>query len=68
MVSCEVVIGLTRTPLVGEYLPSSMLEHLPDLEEALQRFRDPIVPGGVNVDLEEARILWSQNVSDLLAE
>ena len=45
-----------------------MLEHLPDLEEALQHFRDPIVPGDLNVDLDEARILWSQRVSDLLAE
>ena len=45
-----------------------MLEHLPDLEEAIQPFRDPIVPGYLNVELEEMRILWSQRVSDLLAE
>ena len=45
-----------------------MLEHLLDLEEALQHFRYPIVPWDLNVDLYEARILWSQRVSDLLAE
>ena len=45
-----------------------MLEHLPDLEEALQPFSDPIVLGDLNMDLEEMRILWSQRVSDLLAE
>ena len=68
MVSCEIVIGLTWTPLVGEYLPSSMLEHLPDLEEAINHFRDPIVPGYLDVDLEETSILWNQHVLDLLAE
>ena len=45
-----------------------MLEHLPDLEVALQPFRDPIVPGYLNVDLEETIILWSQRVSNILAE
>ena len=68
VVSCNIVTGLTRTPLVGAYLPLSTLEHLPDLEEALQRFRGPIYLRGLNVDLYEARILHSQSVSDLLAE
>ena len=53
MVSCEIVTGLTQTPLVGSYLPPSTLEHLPNLEEALQSFRDPIVLGGFNVKINK---------------
>ena len=68
VVSCEIVTRLTWTPLAGAYLPPSTLEHLPDLEEALQRFRGPIVLGDLNVELDEARSLQSQQVADLLAE
>ena len=68
MVSCKLVTRLIRTPLVGAYLPPSTLEHLPDLEEALKRFKDPIVLGGLNVDLNKARILRSQQVADLIVE
>ena len=68
VVSCEIVTGLTQTPLVGTYLPPLALEHLPDLEEALQRFRDPILLGDLNVDLDKARILRIQQVADLLTE
>ena len=68
MVSCEIVTRLTWTPLIGEYLPTSTLEHLPDLDESLQSFRDPIFLGKLNVDLDKARGLRSQRVSDLLAE
>ena len=32
VVSCEIITGLNRTPLVGAYLTPSMLEHLPDLD------------------------------------
>ena len=35
VVNCKIVTGLTRTPLVGAYLPPSTLDHLSDLEEAL---------------------------------
>ena len=45
-----------------------MLEHLPDLEEDIKCFKDPIVLGDLNVDLKKTRILWSQRVADLLAE
>ena len=68
MVNCEIFNGLTRTPLVGVYLPPLILEHLPDVEEALQRFRGPILLGDLNVDLNKARRLRSQRVSDLLTE
>ena len=60
MVSCELVTGLTRTPLVGAYLPPSNLEHLQDLEESLKRFKEPIVLGDLNVDLNDARSSRSQ--------
>ena len=55
MVRCNIITGLTHTPLVGAYLPPLILEHLLDLEEALQRFRDPIFLGKLNVELEKAR-------------
>ena len=45
VVSCEIFAGLTRTPLVGTYLPALTLDHLPDLDKALQLFREPIVLG-----------------------
>ena len=68
VISCKIVAVITRTPLAGAYLPPLALEHLSDLEEALQLFRDPIVLGYLNVDLDEARILRSQRVSELLVE
>ena len=68
MVSCQLILGLIRTPLVGGYLLSSTIEHLPDLEEALKRFKDPILHGDLNMDLYMARIRCIQQVADLLAE
>ena len=53
VVSREIFPKITWTLLVGVYLPPSTLEHLTDLEEALQRFNDPIVLGDLNVDLEK---------------
>ena len=68
MVRCKLVARLIRTPLVGVYLPPSMLEHLPDLEESLKRFKDPIAIGDLNVHFDEARSLRIQQVADLLTE
>ena len=68
VVSCEFVTGPTQTPRVGAYLPPLMLENLPDLEDALQRFRNPIVLCGLNMDLDKVRSPRSQLVVDLLAE
>ena len=68
VVSCEIVTRTTWNPLVGAYLPHLTLEHLPDLEETLQRFNYPIVLGNLNVDPRKARSLRGQQVSDLLAE
>ena len=44
-VSCNIVAGGKRTPLLGAYLSPSTLEHLPDLEEDLTQFQeqDPIM-------------------------
>ena len=57
MVSCDVSTGIKRTPLVGAYLPSSTLEHLPDLEEVLTRFKDqdPVVLGDLNNDIGQSQ-------------
>ena len=68
MVSCKLVTGLTQTPLSGAYLPLLTLDQLPDLEEALKRFRDPIVLGDLNVDLNKSKSLRIQRVEDLLME
>ena len=68
VVSCYLVTGLIRTPLIGAYLPPSTLEHIPDLEEALKRFKDPIILWDLNMDLNEARSLWSQRFAELLLE
>ena len=70
VVSCEIVTGPTQTPLVGAYLPPLTLEHLPEVKEELQRFKGRyiIVLGYLNVDLEDARILRSQRVAELLTE
>ena len=62
VVRCGIIAGLTCTPRVVTYLPPSTLEHLSDLEEALQRCRVLVVLGGLNVDLDEARSLRIQCV------
>ena len=58
VVSCKLVTGHIRTPLVGVYLPPLMLEHLPDVKEALQRFKvcESIILGDLNVDLDNVWI------------
>ena len=35
VVSCKIVDGNRKTPLIGAYLPPPNLDHLPDLEESL---------------------------------
>ena len=44
------------------------MEHLPDIEDSMKRFKDPIVLGELNMDLDRARSLRSQRVMDLLVE
>ena len=54
VVSCDIVTRLTWTPLVGAYLPPLTLEHLPDLEEYLQHFRDPSVLGVLEIGPQQS--------------
>ena len=68
VVICKLATRLIWTPLFNVYLPPSMLEHLPDLEEALKRFREPIFLGDLNMDLDDERIPRRKQVSDLLTE
>ena len=68
MVSCDIITELNHTLLVGAYLPTLTLEHITDFKEALQRFRDPIFLGYLNVNFDEVRISRSQHVLDLLSE
>ena len=70
MVSCEIAADRKMTPLIGAYLPTSTLEHLPGLEEALTRFKDqdPIMLGEINGDIGQDHNLRSQKVADLLTE
>ena len=68
VVSCELVARLTWTSLIGVYLTLLMLEHLPNLEESLKRFRYPIVLREMNVDLNKSRIPQSQQMADLLRD
>ena len=70
VVSCEVVRGTYRTPIIGAYLLPTTLDHLPDIEEALEQFRgqDPILMGDLNVDLDEAQNQCSQLVANMLLE
>ena len=53
VLSCEIVSGIKRTPLAIVYLTLTTLYHLPDLEEALNRFPgiDPIVLEELKSDL-----------------
>ena len=53
MVICEIDSGIQRTPLIGDYLPLTTLDHLPDLEEAQNIFlgRYPIVLRDLNEDV-----------------
>ena len=69
MVSCDLVVGDQQTPIIGEYLPPSILDHPPDLEEAPKNFlgRYPIVLGDLNTDIDRLRNSHDQQVSDFLA-
>ena len=68
VVICELVTGLIRTPLVDAYLPLSTLNHMPDLEEALKRFKEPILLEDLSMDLVKVRSLQIQRVAELLTE
>lgn len=54
VLSCILVSGSQRTPLVGVHFPPNSLADLPHLTEALTRFPNnrPVVLGDLNVDLQ----------------
>jgi hypothetical protein len=70
IISCVLVAGDTRTPLIGAYLPPSTLKDLPMLTEAFDRFttykRTPILLGDLNVDLADPTTNRSTEVSTTL--
>ena len=57
-----------KTLIIGEYLPPSYLDHLPDLEEALNRFpsKYPVVLGDQNKYIGRIRNPRDQQVADFL--
>ena len=69
VVICKNVFDGKRTLLAGAYLPLSTLEHLPDLEGALTRFRDqePILLGELNVEIKSQNPR-SHQVADIMME
>ena len=52
MLTSKLVNRLFSTPLVGTYLPPLPRKQMPDQDEALKRFKDPISLGDLNVDLD----------------
>ena len=68
MVIWDKVTRPVRTPTVGAHLPNLMMEHLPDVEEALHQFKewDLILRGDLNMELDNVPSLRRQCVTDLL--
>ena len=66
----KVVTDRKGTLVISAYLPPSTLEHLPELEEALIRFRyqDPIVLGDLSANIGQVQNLHSHQVAELLIE
>ena len=74
VLSCYVMIGCKRQPLIGAYLPPSHLDDIPFLTEALDRFANhrhpPILMGDLNVNLSASNTSSDPRlslVSDTLA-
>ena len=68
VIICEVMIGMSRTLIVGVYFPPSIMAHLLDIEDDLACFwgQYPIVLVDLNVDLDEDQNPRSQLVTNLL--
>ena len=54
VVSCELVMDNIWMPVIVAYLPHSMIEHLPDLDESLNCYPDgdPIILGDLNAYID----------------
>jgi hypothetical protein len=68
VLSCILVSGVQRTPLISVYLPPSNLDDLPHLTTALDRFPNeaPILLGDLNVDLLNLRPHRNQQVAEVI--
>ena len=69
VVRCEIVSGTKRIPLSRAYLTPSTIDHILDIDEALNHFqgRDPIVMGDLNADIGCIRNPRNQQVAYFLA-
>ena len=69
VVSCKLVARYHEMTLMGEYLPLSTLDHLPNLEELLNRFpgRDRIILGDLNAGIGRLRNPREKQVAYFLA-
>jgi exonuclease III len=68
ILSCILVSGTQRTPLIEAYLPPSNLTDLPHLTTALDRFPNeaPLLLGDLNVDLLNLRPPRNQQVAEVI--
>ena len=68
VVSCKIVSGLQLTPLIGVYPPLTTLNHLPDLDEAVNIFpgRYPTIMGDLNADASQMKSSLNHQVADFL--
>ena len=69
---CKIVSSAKQTPLIGAYTPPppslSILDHLPDIEEAPSQFpdREPIFIGNLNADIRHLQNLQNQQMAYFL--
>ena len=68
LVSCKIISGGQHTLLIGAYLPLSNIDHLLNLEEAVNRFqwRDSISIWDLNADIGRLQNPRIQQVADFL--
>jgi hypothetical protein len=70
VLSCLIVTGDKRMPLIGAYLPPSSLDSLPDFEEALNCFNgytNIVVAGNFNADIHDLTKPRNQTVAACFA-
>ena len=72
VISCELVSGSIRQPIVGAYIPPTDSTTLEYIGQALNRFRDnynrPILMGDLNVDLTTPRGERATQIAALLSD
>ena len=71
VISCVLVSGRQRTPLIGVYIPPSDETTIEHLERALHRFQGgqaPIILGDLNTELRAPRDAREQRIATLMAD